>query len=209
MQRMDANLVGSSVRFGWETFMRHPLRFIGFGVIFLLVSYLIGDYARQSDLALKIAMGVASIIAAVFLDMGATAFVIAAHDEPETTTLGALLHTDDFVPYLGVLIAYGVLVFGGLLLLIVPGIIAVTALGFAKFFVIDKHLSVADALRASARITRGHRFEVFVLLSVLAVINIVGALMFGVGTIVTMPITMLAMAHAYRTLETGKADMHV
>jgi uncharacterized membrane protein len=147
-------------------------------------------------------MGVASVIAAVFLDMGATAFVIAAHDEPEST-LGALLHTDDFLPYLGVLVGYGVFVLGGFLFLIVPGIIAVTALGFAKFFVIDKHLGVADALRASARITRGHRFEVFTLLVALAIINILGALVLGIGTIVTMPITMLAMAHAYRTLEKG------
>lgn len=48
--------------------------------------------------------------------------------------------------------------------------------------------------------TKGSWLSLFLLGVVLAVINIVGALLLMIGLLVTIPISMLAMVHVYRTL---------
>jgi uncharacterized membrane protein len=48
--------------------------------------------------------------------------------------------------------------------------------------------------------TRGHRFELFVLCLLIALIYIVSALLFGIGLFVALPVTTLAAVYAYRVV---------
>ena len=57
-----------------------------------------------------------------------------------------------------------------------------------------------DTLRRSAEITRGHRWQLFGLAIVLALINLVGLLACGVGLLFTSGITIIAWAYTYRRL---------
>jgi uncharacterized membrane protein len=50
--------------------------------------------------------------------------------------------------------------------------------------------------------TRGHRFELFVLCLLIALIYVVSALLFGVGLFVGLPVTTLAAVYAYRVMAT-------
>ncbi len=189
----------AALAWGWQTFWKRPLLFIGFALVLGLVSWLVGGDAHPGD-PLPIVTALAGIIVAIFLDMGATAFSLKAHDDLDAASLSDLWHPDDFWHYLLASLLTGVVIVFGIILLIVPGIIAAIMLLFAKFLVIDRHRRPIEALKESARITKGKRFELFVLVLLIIAINLIGAMLLGVGLLVSVPVSMLAMAYAYRTL---------
>ena len=105
-----------------------------------------------------------------------------------------------FRPLLLTWCLYALAVFGGTLLLIVPGVIFGVALWPAFLLVIEDDLSPVEAIEAAWRLTLGHKMELFVLsLATLAGV-IVGLLTFGIGLLVTFPITQLAWMCAYHEM---------
>lgn len=101
------------------------------------------------------------------------------------------------LPFLGGVLLYTLTAFIGFLLFIIPGIVIAMGLQFFTYFIIDKNLSIRESLRASWDITSGYKMRLFGLALVLWLINVAGALLFGVGLIVTIPLTALTMAHVY------------
>jgi len=71
---------------------------------------------------------------------------------------------------------------------------------FVMFIVIDRGLGPVEAMKESARLTRGYKWQLLGFVLVLALINFVGALALLVGLFVTIPVTSLAFVQAYRAL---------
>ena len=145
--------------------------------------------------------GAVNIGLSTLLSMGFTAVVIRAHDMLESVDVNDLWHPRPFWKFLAVELLVGLIVLVGFVLLIVPGVIAILAYMFVQYLVIDKGLGPIEALKESARITRGSRWELLFLLLIVFVLNILGAVALLVGLLVSIPVTALAMVHAYRTLE--------
>lgn len=141
------------------------------------------------------------------LSMGFTAVIIRAHDMLESAEVSDLWHPRPFWKFLAAQFLVGISVFVGFVLLIVPGVIAMLVLLFTLYIVIDKELGPIEAMKKSAQITKGHRWELLLLVLLAVVINIVGAVALFVGLIVSIPVTALAIVHAYRTLEKKTAQM--
>ncbi len=71
---------------------------------------------------------------------------------------------------------------------------------FTLFFVVDKHLSPVDAVRASVELIR-RNLNVVVLLYLLVVVTvIVGAALCGLGLLVAIPVALVASACIYKQL---------
>jgi len=132
--------------------------------------------------------------------MGKTAFYLRAHDVPSQAAVKNLWHPHPYWKFVGTSILVGLATVIGLILFIVPGIIVGIMFGFAIYLVIDKGLAPFDALRESARLTKGNRWKLFVLGLAVLGINILGFCLVLVGLLATMPITTLAVIHAYRIL---------
>ncbi len=96
-------------------------------------------------------------------------------------------------------------IFGGFILLIVPGIVFAVRLSFVKLIAVDKKLSPMAALKESKRITKGYRWKVLGFLTVCALINLLGFICLIVGTLYTGPLTNIARAVLYKKL-VAKAD---
>lgn len=112
------------------------------------------------------------------------------------------------VPLLFVGLLNAVAVMAGYVLLIVPGVIIALGLAMANFVVLDKNLRAVEAMKASWRIMVGYKGKLFVLVLLIALLNFAGMLACGMGTLVTMPISMVAMAMFYnRIAEPGNAYM--
>lgn len=105
-----------------------------------------------------------------------------------------------FWQYLATSILVGLIVLGGLLLLIVPGIIWLLKYQFAMPLVVDKKLDITEAIRTSGEMTKGHKGWLFGLAIVLMLVNIVGALLLLVGLLVTVPLTAMTYIYVYRQL---------
>lgn len=108
-----------------------------------------------------------------------------------------------FWQYLATSILVGLIVIGGLLLLIVPGIIWLLKYQFAMPLVVDKKLDITESIRKSGEITQGHKGWLFGFAIVLGLVNIAGALLLLVGLLVTIPLTTMAYIYVYRQLSSS------
>ena len=91
----------------------------------------------------------------------------------------------------------GAIIFLGIILLIVPGIVFACKLAFTPYLVVDRKMEVIDAVKESWRLTNGRAWKVFLIYLLGIPIGIAGFICFGVGIILaTMWIT-LAMASFY------------
>jgi uncharacterized membrane protein len=198
---------GSALRFGWETFKKRPWFFVGSTVVILLASGLIDAFSSALDAAVGGSAEQPSLIGTVvnlglgtLLGMGATAFYLAAHDNPDTVDLSALWHPQPFWKYLGASILYALVLVAGLILLIVPGIIFALMFMFTTFIVIDRELGPVEAMKESNRITHGHKWSLLGFTLMLVLINLLGLIALVVGLLVSIPVSSLAVTHAYRVL---------
>lgn len=96
-------------------------------------------------------------------------------------------------------IVYGM---GVLFLLAIPAILLYFRLQFANYIVIDKENETAfTAVMRSARITKGYLFYIILTILSIVLLNIIGLLMFFVGLLFTMPMSLLILILMYRNLE--------
>lgn len=187
--------------FGWRTFTSRPWILIGAGVVVFLIQMVLSIPEKIVEGGpLELPYALLSVVAALFIQMGTIHFILKAHDDSSSVKLDALWHPKPFWRFLGAAILMLLAIVGGLILLIVPGIIVAIALTFTLYLVIDKGLGPVEAMKESWRLTKGRRWKLFGLSLAIVGINLLGMLALFVGLVVTVPITMLATAHAYRVL---------
>jgi uncharacterized membrane protein len=111
-----------------------------------------------------------------------------------------LFYYQPIVNYFLVALLTGLIVLGGFILLIIPGIFFALRLKFAVYLVIDKNFSPVEAIKKSWAITRGNTWNLFFLGILFALINILGFICLIVGLFITVPLSMLATTFVYRKL---------
>ena len=156
----------------------------GGSVILSLISFLINTF-----------------IGLIFVRMGLAA---AKGGDIDTQGLFANLHL--FLPYLILSILTSVAVGLGMILLIIPGIYLALAFSVAQYALVDKELKCFPALKASMDLTNGHKWHILGFMIVLIAINLVGAILFLIGLLVTIPLSVLAASHLYLILS-GAEEM--
>ncbi len=192
--------IEAAFKFGWETFKKRPGFFISMTVIVLIVSWVTGYSIEMVAGKESVIAGLLNLAISTLVDLGVVATVLKVYDSVESVSLSNLWHPQQYLPYLGATLLTAVIVVVGLILLIVPGIIAAVTLLFVKFLVVDRKLGPVEALKESARITKGHRMTLFLFVLAIAVINIIGAILLLIPLLVTIPVSSLAMVYAYRQL---------
>lgn len=107
---------------------------------------------------------------------------------------------DKFIPYVIGTIYYSLIVFAGIILLIIPGIIWAIRYQFYSYLIIDKGMSPKEALVKSKEMTKGKTLKLLGFGIILFLINLLGVLALVVGLFVSIPVSMLAIALAYKKL---------
>jgi hypothetical protein len=103
--------------------------------------------------------------------------------------------------YLLALALYCVAVGLGFALLIVPGIyLAIRYCLFAQI-ITDKSAGALAALRNAAVLARGNWLQLGALFLVALLLNVVGAAILGFGLVISFPVSLLAIAGFYRSLQ--------
>ena len=197
---------GAAIAWGWETFKKRPGFFIG---TFLLIGIFSSIVQVRSDattvftagtIALLIVASVVGFTVQVLLRMGRTQLLLRAHHTVDTLTLWDLWAPHPFWKFVGAYVLVALIVVVGLILLIVPGIMWSLKYMFVPLVVMDKKMRPFEALKESARMTDGYKWELLLFVLALLGINLVGLLCLIVGLLVTIPVSSLAFVHAYRTL---------
>lgn len=199
--------VRECLSFGWNTYKARPWLFVASSLIIFGLSIasdlprvLVEDLPGTSGAVLVFIAGVIGVLLSFLITMGKTAFYLHAHDSVSTVHFKDLWHSRHYLKFVATSVIAGGLTVLGLLLLIVPGIIVGIMFGFALYLVIDKDRGVIESLKESAALTKGNRWKMFGLGLAILGINILGLLALVIGLLVTLPVSTLAVIHAYRTL---------
>ncbi len=203
--------VGDCIRFGWEIFKKRPGLLIGAFLLTIIIPAIPGMLLPGPEVlpgepppaptAPELIASLAGVVLGILVHLGAVTFALRAHDDIDHAAIADLWNPQVFWRFLGAEILLGIIVFLGLLLLVVPGIIAAVGLGFAPYLVVDRGKGPIEALKESWRLTEGHKGQLFLLALALTGINILGLLALVVGVLVSAPVTWLAVTHAFRTLQ--------
>ena len=193
--------VGDAVSYGWNAYWKNVGPMVVLALVIFAVNLVISLAGNATDnVASQVVLQLISFLVGIILAMGLirASLAVCRGDKPE---VAMLLHTDGFGPYLvaSILVGLGVLV--GLVALIVPGIILAIMWHFFGYVIVENpQTGPTDAMRRSAEITKGYRWQLFGLGLLLILLNVAGLLACGVGIIFTYGITAITVAYAYRTL---------
>lgn len=134
----------------------------------------------------------------LIIGMGTLSIVLHLEDGVEQSWESLFDPIDKFWVYAGAVIFTTIGTIVGLFLLIIPGVIFAVGVCFAQYLILEQAVTPQQALRLSWERTRGHKQTLALFLLALLGINMLGVIALGAGVLVTIPVTALAYAHAYR-----------
>ena len=187
--------------YGWNAYWKNLGPLLLITLVVIVVPAIINGIGQATDnVALNVIFGIIGWIVGLLLAFGLYRATIAV-TRGEKPEVGMLFQTEGFGPYIIASILFGLGLFVGLLLCIIPGIIFAVVYHFYGYVLVENPaMGPTDALKRAADISRGHRWELFGLVLVLLLINIVGLIACLVGVIFTAGISWVALAYAYRAL---------
>lgn len=198
---MKSFSIKEALRFGWTTFKKEPWLFVGVAAFVFVITALTNTLSEEGDF-----MGALITIPVILLQwwlyLGVVRVALAAHaGAPVSFKMVFGESWKTLFRFALAMIVTGVLTLIGFVLLIIPGIIVQLMLSMVVFAVLDKGMEPIAALKESKRLTDGHKWDLFLLMLVLVVLNVLGAIVFGVGLLVTVPVSILAITYVYKKLD--------
>jgi uncharacterized membrane protein len=136
-----------------------------------------------------------------FLQYGLIRIAFDIHDKNTSTVSRMFSAWPVLLKGLAVSALYYLMVVGGLMLFIIPGLIAATTFCLALYILIDTNCGIIEAFKESARLTYGSRKHIFGLIFILLTLKHVLMGATGIGYVIFWPIGMLAMVYLYRKLQ--------
>ena len=195
--------------YGWRVMKANFWFFVGLGFVFLIVTYIptaidmlarLLYLPRPAFVLLNIATTILGLVINTVLAIGLIKIALSFCDERKPP-IGTLFDVwDCFWRYVGAGILYTLIIFGGLILLIIPGIIWAIKYSLCYYFVIDKGLGPVQAIKASGRTTTGVKWQLFGFFILCGLINMLGLLCLIVGIFAAYPTVIVASALVYRQL---------
>jgi len=196
-----------AIKFGWGATKTNFWFIFGVFVVIVLIAGFFSVCLEQVDNQ-GISFAIINLgysIVQVFMTMGAIQLGLMICDNKPPRTSVFFENNTLFVNYVVGTFLYGLIVFLGTLLLVIPGIIWAIKYQFVGHIIVDLKIGPLEALKKSAQITRDEKFPLLILSVILGIINFAGALAFGIGLLATIPTTGIAHIYVYRSLLERKA----
>lgn len=184
--------VQECIKQGWEMFKEHVGEFVGFTLIIFVASVV----SSRSSFAGSFVFS--AIIASLSAGYGIAAFRLLSGQQIEFADF--FKGFNYFLPLFLASLAGCFMVSIGFLLLIIPGIYLAVAYMFTTFLILDYRMEFWQAMETSRKIISKNWFVFFGFSFVLFAVNLLGGLAFGVGLLVTIPVTACAAAVAYKEI---------
>jgi uncharacterized membrane protein len=222
--------IKEAVRYGWETFKANKKLLILSSLVFLIASNLPSYESLERHFSAPIGhiLAIAFFIISSIVTIGWYKLLLGLMDGRKPSLNELFSHKRLFFRYVFTLVAFFAI--AGIPLIVFsllavaaysvsfPLSIALGAVGvvlsiyaslrymFAITLVIDKEVSLGSSFKESARMTESVKWRLVCLCIVTGLVAFLGILAFGIGLLVSLPISTLAFLHVYRKLLPLKAD---
>jgi len=189
---------------GWRLFKSHASIFV-VSMLLLFLSWVVLEVAviflQRLGLAVWLVLHLGWLLLFSGLLVGLHVMALKSIDG-EIPRVGDLFGSLERGPaYLLALSIYCLTVSGGLVLLIIPGIyLAIRYCLFAQI-ITDRSASALAALRKAAELAHGNWVPLGALFLIAFLLNIAGMTLLGIGLIISFPVSLLAIAGFYRSLQ--------
>lgn len=189
-------------RKGWELTKENLWFFIGYQIILYALMGVFSSYNEGFAASLWQLLGWVMMII-VKMGLYNSSLLIAKGVKPTFDQL--YKNWDLFIPWVVASFLMAIMFFIGLLLFIVPAGYVIARYGLFPFFILDKKLGPVEALKAAAQASEGVRWPLFLVFLACAGLDILGLMLFGVGLLITVPVTLIALATVYLELTSEDA----
>lgn len=195
--------IKESLKQGWQKTKEHVELCLSTTLVLLVAGSLVGEGSGLGTFLLALAL----IVVTIIIRIGYTKIFLRIHDGESPRFIELFQEYKVFWRYLGVSILFPLAVLGGLILIIIPGFIWAVRFSFSPFIVVDMKIGPVAAMKESYAITKGQFWKIFGFWIVVALVNLLGLIIFGVGLLISIPLTTLAAVHVYRKLSEAKAGL--
>lgn len=195
-----------AIRFGWEAMKKNLVFFILFLIAAWILTGIFSSFGYPvwgpHHSGSRLLFNILNFLVSTFVSIAVTKIGLRLSSAPgetariEDTWSGYTRYLD----YLVGSILYTLIVIGGFILLVVPGVIWAIKYSMFGYLIIDKELPPVAAIKKSGEITAGSKWELFKLGLLFLGIILLGAICFGVGLFAAFPTVMVAHAYVYRKL---------
>jgi uncharacterized membrane protein len=202
--------MGEAVAFGWETAKSNIGFFIGVLVVAMLIQIIprgIGDYVAAYFPLISVVFYIIAAVLEMVVGMGIIKISLKFCDGTKGKLDDLLSSFHLVIKYFLASLLYLLIVTGGLILLVIPGIIWCIKYSLFPYFIVDEGLGPLEAIKASGRATQDAKWQLFLFGLLIGIINIAGVLALFVGIFITFPLSLVAYAYVYRKLA-GKGTVN-
>ena len=210
MANATGDIAMGSLRQGWETFKSRVVPTYVLLIVFVVIISCLGlavriltggdggageGYRPLSGLG-QLVFNVINVVLGGGLGLGLLKII-----RGEEAPIGVLFSgIGKVVPLVVATVISAVLVTIGLILLVIPGIVAGLGLSQALFLVMDRDLDGVAAVKASWAMMKGYKLSLLILELVILVMVLVSLIPLGLGLFVSIPVAALASAAFYNRL---------
>ena len=172
---------------------------VGAWLVYFLLVLIVGT--TNGSGALVLVLTLLFVLGAVFIGVmllaGWVRLVLNITDHGKAEVADLFSEVRRFFPFLFVTILYTIVVVAGLMLFVVPGIIWGIMFMWAPILVVDKGLGPIEALKKSAAVTDGAKWDLFLYKNLEFGVYYMASMTL-VGVILVFPIAVLAKMEMYR-----------
>lgn len=205
---------GAAASYGWKKFSQHAAFFVVTTLVFGVVSFglLIASYiglivstdpGASPTGATWILIGGAYIIAigVSFVLQWALNHAALLASSGIAPSVRNVFSTQNLGRYIITSFLMGLIVIAGSILCLIPGLIAAVLFVFAPLIALDKGLGPVEALGRSYELVRSNLGQTLLTLLLSYGILYVGSMICYIGMAVTLPMSIVMIAYAYRVLD--------
>lgn len=206
--------ISEAIRAGWnltkKNFWFLLMIFIISNAMGFLLSFITQPFFAQEN-GLIILIGVLIYIAGyvISLELGFATFAILLkivdNKKTKIKDLFSYFNAGLLFKFFIISLLYGLIVFFGLILLIIPGIYFGIKYWFALYIFVDKQTGILESFKLSAKLTKNVKWQLFKLCLLQMLIVVAGFLALFVGLLIAWPVNYLSDFYVYRKLSSAKA----
>jgi hypothetical protein len=193
------------VKESWQTLKKNINLFvmmIGVYVIYYIAQYTSAAILRYNSLSSLVSF-VFSVISLI-LELGSINLILKVIDGKNPQVKDMYKYPNRVMKVIKTFIAsflFGLMIVGGLILLVIPGIYLAIRFMFFSYYIVDKDAGIMDSLKMSWKLTNKAVINLFLFDLLIIFLNMLGAIAFGIGLLITVPISLISVTILYRKFQ--------